>query len=154
MYSYESYWICKWKVSSPSRSWSNFCTMQDENSIVIYCTWYLCNVSEEPNCTKLFSMINIYRTIFAIILLVALGSTIYDIMAKINEFQPNKLYIAFSLYTNGQKLFDVTKSKSPNSINCLHGIRSLSILWIIFGHRCLNHLVKLKIIFKHFFVIV
>lgn len=32
----------------------------------------------------------------------------------------------------------MTKIKSPNSINCLHGIRAMSILWIILGHRYSN----------------
>jgi peptidoglycan/LPS O-acetylase OafA/YrhL len=52
-----------------------------------------------------------------------------------NESEPNILFIAFSLYTNGKKLFDITESKIPNSINCLNGIRALSIFWVIFGHR-------------------
>lgn len=52
-----------------------------------------------------------------------------------SEGEPNKLFIAFSLYTNGRQLFDITKSKSSNAIHCLHGIRALSVLWIIFGHR-------------------
>lgn len=49
--------------------------------------------------------------------------------------EPNKLLIAFSAYTNGKKLFDVSRSKSPDSINCLHGLRAVSAMWIIFGHR-------------------
>ena len=48
---------------------------------------------------------------------------------------PNDLIISFSIYTNGKLLFDVTRSKSPDSINCLHGLRALSVFWIIFGHR-------------------
>lgn len=39
------------------------------------------------------------------------------------------------MYTNGAALFDITKSKNPNAINCLNGIRALSVFWIIFGHR-------------------
>ena len=49
--------------------------------------------------------------------------------------EPNKLFTAFSVYTNGWKLYDVTINNAPNNIKCLHGIRSLSILYIIFGHR-------------------
>jgi peptidoglycan/LPS O-acetylase OafA/YrhL len=43
--------------------------------------------------------------------------------------------VAFSMYTNAKNLFDMTKSKSSQSIECLNGLRSLSLLWIIFGHR-------------------
>jgi hypothetical protein len=49
--------------------------------------------------------------------------------------KPCQLLSSFSAYTNGYKLFDVTVSKSPSDIRCLHGIRALSILYIIFGHR-------------------
>lgn len=52
--------------------------------------------------------------------------------------EPNKLLTAFSVYTNGSKLFDMTESKS--SINSLHGLRAISIIWIMFGHRVTNQL--------------
>lgn len=51
------------------------------------------------------------------------------------EREPHKLYIAFSVYTNGEKLYDITKPKSKNSIDCLNGLRAISLMWIIFGHR-------------------
>ncbi|XP_076352848.1 nose resistant to fluoxetine protein 6-like [Tachypleus tridentatus] len=41
-------------------------------------------------------------------------------------------FLAFSLYTNSKKLFS-TKS-SARTIGALHGIRLISILWIIWGH--------------------
>jgi peptidoglycan/LPS O-acetylase OafA/YrhL len=64
-----------------------------------------------------------------------ISSTIYDIIARRAETEPNQLFIAFSIYTNGKVLFDVAKSKSPDSINCLLGLRAISVFWIIFGHR-------------------
>lgn len=41
---------------------------------------------------------------------------------------------SFSIYTNGSKLFSINRSKSTDVIDCLHGIRVLSILWIVLGH--------------------
>jgi peptidoglycan/LPS O-acetylase OafA/YrhL len=43
--------------------------------------------------------------------------------------------IAFSIHSNGKNLFDMTRNETSNSIECLNGLRSLSLLWIIFGHR-------------------
>ena len=65
-------------------------------------------------------------------------STFYDIITRNKDEEPNKLLIVFSFYTNGKKLFDVTRSKSSSSIDCLNGIRALALMWIIFGHRMDN----------------
>lgn len=51
---------------------------------------------------------------------------------------PHKLFITFSVYTNGEKLYDITKPKSKNSIDCLNGLRAVALMWIIFGHRTAN----------------
>lgn len=45
------------------------------------------------------------------------------------------LFAAFSVYTNGKKLFAVNETSSQDVIECLHGIRALSIIWIVHGHR-------------------
>ncbi|KAG5684553.1 hypothetical protein PVAND_013778 [Polypedilum vanderplanki] len=73
--------------------------------------------------------------IFSLIALLMILSTTYEILMKHKEKEANRLFISFSVYTNGAKLFDVTKIKSASSLNCLHGLRGMSILWIILGHR-------------------
>lgn len=48
--------------------------------------------------------------------------------------------IAFSMYTNGEKLFKCRHSDSADIMECLHGIRFFSILWVIFGHTYITFL--------------
>ncbi|KAL5014134.1 hypothetical protein ScPMuIL_008404 [Solemya velum] len=43
-----------------------------------------------------------------------------------------KILEAFSVYTNAPKILSAKKAR--NAIHCLHGIRFMSILWIILGH--------------------
>lgn len=69
-----------------------------------------------------------------------IASTTYDLIMWKNDADPNKLFISFSVYTNGKQLFDLAENTSPNSINCLHGLRSMSFFWIILGHRFLTPL--------------
>lgn len=54
------------------------------------------------------------------------------------SLERNKLLAAFSVYTNGRKLIDITRQTSKNSIDCLLGLRAISVLWIMFGHRFSN----------------
>ncbi|XP_037078000.1 nose resistant to fluoxetine protein 6-like [Pollicipes pollicipes] len=44
-----------------------------------------------------------------------------------------RVFLAFSVYTNGRKLLDTSSTK--DTINCLHGIRFLSNTWVILGHN-------------------
>lgn len=79
-----------------------------------------------------------HSLIFAVSILLMVLSTIYDLFMHQKSKEPNKLLISFSVYTNGKKLFDMSENKS--SINSLHGLRALSIIWIMFGHRITNQL--------------
>ena len=43
-----------------------------------------------------------------------------------------KILLCFSLYTNGGKI--LSTGQPPGAITCLHGIRFLSMTWVILGH--------------------
>ncbi|XP_076440369.1 nose resistant to fluoxetine protein 6-like [Babylonia areolata] len=43
-----------------------------------------------------------------------------------------RVLLAFSVYTNGKKILHA--SHSPGSITCIHGIRFISMTWVILGH--------------------
>ncbi|PSN45475.1 hypothetical protein C0J52_08663 [Blattella germanica] len=68
--------------------------------------------------------------IFSFFGVLTLTSTAYDLLKK---GQIKEILIAFSLYTNGKKLLNTDTSKE--TIPCLHGIRFISICWIVLGHR-------------------
>ncbi|XP_068082673.1 nose resistant to fluoxetine protein 6 isoform X2 [Anabrus simplex] len=61
-------------------------------------------------------------------------STAYDFYTLHSESRIN-LLLAFSVYTNGSKLFAMSTSRSGSTIHCLHGIRFFSMAWVILGHR-------------------
>lgn len=48
-----------------------------------------------------------------------------------NKCQP---LLTFSAYTNGIQLFSYDNTQSPNIIQCINGIRSITTIWIIISH--------------------
>ena len=58
--------------------------------------------------------------------------------AKMQQRKPpslatwQRVFIAFSLYTNTKKLLDTTTSKG--TLTCIHGIRFFSMTWVLIGH--------------------
>ncbi|XP_037072333.1 nose resistant to fluoxetine protein 6-like [Pollicipes pollicipes] len=46
--------------------------------------------------------------------------------------RPQQALLAFSVYTNTQKLLDTTPRKG--TLACLHGIRFFSMTWVVLGH--------------------
>ncbi|CAL4101295.1 unnamed protein product, partial [Meganyctiphanes norvegica] len=43
--------------------------------------------------------------------------------------------LVFSGYTNMSKIFHINTKESPTSIACLHGMRVLSMTWVVWGHQ-------------------
>ncbi|PVD22480.1 hypothetical protein C0Q70_18294 [Pomacea canaliculata] len=74
---------------------------------------------------------------------IANGSDILDERQPLLHNQPAKVFvpkpgfvskflIAFSIYTNGSKL--LSTRQPPGSLTCIHGIRFLSMTWVVLGH--------------------
>ncbi|XP_066294089.1 nose resistant to fluoxetine protein 6-like [Branchiostoma lanceolatum] len=55
-----------------------------------------------------------------------------DAAAAMEENMSCRVLLCFSLYTNIAKL--LSTSQAPGAIKCLHGIRFLSMTWVILGH--------------------
>ncbi|KAL1505439.1 hypothetical protein ABEB36_005008 [Hypothenemus hampei] len=74
----------------------------------------------------------IFGTLFAITLL----STLYDVYLFYAEKETShQLFIAFSFLYNGKKLLQSTKiNAAGDQILCFHGMKFISMWWIISGH--------------------
>ncbi|XP_074037748.1 nose resistant to fluoxetine protein 6 isoform X2 [Leptinotarsa decemlineata] len=71
--------------------------------------------------------------IFALLLLVMILSTTYDVYLYKNEIGSNTLLLAFSVFTNGRKLLKTTVY-SKDHVQIFDGMKVISIMWIIAGH--------------------
>ncbi|XP_017782126.1 PREDICTED: uncharacterized protein LOC108566646 [Nicrophorus vespilloides] len=71
---------------------------------------------------------------FSVILLIVLFSTLYDLFLDYTDLLPySDFLLAYSLWTNGRKLFSITENRNDH-LNCLNGIRSLTMMWILLAH--------------------
>ncbi|KAF2898405.1 hypothetical protein ILUMI_07770 [Ignelater luminosus] len=73
-------------------------------------------------------------SIISVILYIMLMSTGYEVLTFYIKLKPAHPFLtAFSLITNTKKLLQTTSGSGQ--ISCLHGIRVISMMWVIFGHR-------------------
>ncbi|CAH0702271.1 unnamed protein product [Spodoptera exigua] len=74
--------------------------------------------------------------IFSVLGFVTIISTSYDVcyrfLFKKDIKQMSTIGRAFSLYTNGQRL--TTFNPSGGNLQCIDGIRTLAMLWVVVGH--------------------
>ncbi|KAJ8922576.1 hypothetical protein NQ315_007606 [Exocentrus adspersus] len=74
--------------------------------------------------------------IFAVILLLMALSTIYDVYLYQNQQKcPFPLLLAFSVLSNGRKLLHISKRSSKEQIETFHGLRVISMMWVVIGHE-------------------
>ncbi|KAH8295945.1 hypothetical protein KR018_006477 [Drosophila ironensis] len=90
-----------------------------------------CKIAEKESLDSL--------TIFTIVILSLLAALV--LLATLGDYfqrdqkNLNPVIKAFSARANCRTLFRIVDTKSnPNVIECLHGIRCLSFIWVVYGH--------------------
>ncbi|XP_035785910.1 nose resistant to fluoxetine protein 6-like [Anopheles albimanus] len=99
----------------------------------------VCNSTVPPLGTPQFITIGL----FAGIGLLVLASTVYDVLVRWAGLLPASTVLTIcSLYTNVRKLLatsgprpDHNSTNKSSTINCIHGIRVLSMVWVVFSHN-------------------
>ncbi|KAJ2948826.1 hypothetical protein O0L34_g5754 [Tuta absoluta] len=123
--------VCIPKVCSPTQA-INFV---QEISGVLNITFneYFCRL---PNDKPFTTADYVAIAIFSIIGLLIAMSTAYDLVQvfhyKRDGSQISPLYRCFSIYTNTRRF--LTFKSSPTALECVDGIRAISMLWVVVGH--------------------
>ncbi|XP_020809118.1 nose resistant to fluoxetine protein 6-like [Drosophila serrata] len=79
--------------------------------------------------------------IFTVVILSLMGSavglfTLFDYLFCTNQTEVPVIVKIFSARANSRALFRIVQNKSnPNVIECLHGIRCMSLFWVIISHQ-------------------
>lgn len=68
-----------------------------------------------------------------LLLSVVIISTVYDVRTR-GKSERNQFLLSFSLFINASSLMNMDQSRPSDAIKCLHGIRVISILSLIFFH--------------------
>ena len=97
----------------------------------------------------------IYITIISILATIIIISTAVDMWGLYSDFwlcrthekgqldstenstQARKVLAAFSLYRNGKKILESGQG-GKKAVTCLHGMRFISMTWVIYGHQSFN----------------
>uniref|UniRef100_A0A182W4M0 Nose resistant-to-fluoxetine protein N-terminal domain-containing protein n=1 Tax=Anopheles minimus TaxID=112268 RepID=A0A182W4M0_9DIPT len=80
-------------------------------------------------------------SIFGVIVLLAVASTLYEAVTLTRGETPHRNLVIFSLYCNGRKLLATYQrnqqmaSVKSSTIDCINGIRVISMVWVVFSHN-------------------
>jgi hypothetical protein len=114
-----------------------------------------CQSDARPSFTGLDWTAIIIFSLFGCLLI---GSTVYDVVMKERKSKetekkifhmfyistyylfcylepPSNVLRSFSVYSNANRLLSCEQSKSPDNLQCLNGLRVVSIVWVVFLHR-------------------
>ncbi|XP_055842817.1 nose resistant to fluoxetine protein 6-like [Episyrphus balteatus] len=95
----------------------------------------LCSNGKIPPLT---TMNIIGLSVFGVVTILMVLSSCYEFYTTHFEKKPIQILLAFSVFTNGRRLFAISTKKSRNSIDCLTGMRVLSTFWIMNHHTYTN----------------
>ncbi|XP_037729593.1 nose resistant to fluoxetine protein 6 [Drosophila subpulchrella] len=78
-------------------------------------------------------------TIFSIALFSVFGglvvlATLYDYFLCEDQKKLPAIVKAFSARANSRFIFTVSTKSNPNVVECLHGLRGMSLIWVCYGH--------------------
>lgn len=80
------------------------------------------------------SLLSIFSSvIFSVLILLMILSTGYEITCNMLNHQKTQLFTSFSIYSNS-KMIMTMKASSSKEMLFLHGIRALTIIWIVICH--------------------
>ncbi|XP_076053963.1 nose resistant to fluoxetine protein 6-like [Oratosquilla oratoria] len=111
-------------------------TLTGNNLIVgVYCT-----TDETENQYQFLPGDIAFIVVVSILFTLVVVAAIVDIFIDMTGNQdirkgPLKYLLVFSLSTNIKKLFHVSEKGARGSIDCIHGIRLLSMTWVLWGHQ-------------------
>ncbi|XP_045479765.1 O-acyltransferase like protein-like isoform X1 [Harmonia axyridis] len=92
------------------------------------------NCVTKDDITEMSTFQIVVTICICIILLIVVCSTAYHIwLRSADEGEPHDIIKAFSVLHNGQKLVEISRD-NPDQIQCIHGLRFFSMLWVIAGH--------------------
>ncbi|KAH8278498.1 hypothetical protein KR018_004098, partial [Drosophila ironensis] len=95
-----------------------------------------CQTSEPKSWDGLTVFTVVILSLMAVVVTIF---TLYDYFVCKETEERAALVKTFSARVNSRALFRIVESKSnPNVIECLHGIRCMSIIWVVFSHVNLN----------------
>lgn len=116
----------------------NNCTERDvfeimkvNSSMGFEFTSFVCQTLEDVNI-PLSNAAVITICILSLLVAFIITSTIYEMRCVHKQLKQHKIFVAFSIYSNGKAL--LKRDKSPSEIACLNGIRFLSMVWVVSGH--------------------
>ncbi|ALC49556.1 CG14204, partial [Drosophila busckii] len=91
-----------------------------------------CHTSVNPPLDGFAIFVIVFLSVLAGIVLLC---TLWDYFLCEDQKKLPRLVKIWSLRANSRDLFRIVDSKSnPNVIDCLHGLRCMSLIWVIIGH--------------------
>ncbi|SPP73715.1 nose resistant to fluoxetine protein 6 [Drosophila guanche] len=100
-----------------------------------------CRVAHSKSLDSLTIVTIVLLSVFASVMIIC---TAYDYLFFGDKTRPpHRLVSVFSARANSRSLFAMVDiESSPNVIHCLHGIRCMSLIWVIYSHEFIIALIS------------